>query len=150
MAVDFAFKRSPKYQVACIQWKGPWNERHIRSKFDALVAWAKKNHVRVGHWIFREPGSRTWEVCVEIKGKAAPARGIRLKTFPAATVARVQFDPEKISPRVVYHGLNDWLRWRRREGEIKSVRSTREVYRGDPWRNPSAWRATEVQFVVTK
>lgn len=150
MTVDFELKRSPKYQVACIRWKGPWNEHQIRAKFDLLVSWAKKNHLWAGHWIFREPGTRIWEVCVEIKGHAPVERGIRLRTFPATTVARVRFDPEQVAPRLVYHGLSDWVKWRRRDGEIKAVRSTREIYPGDPWRTPSAWKATEVQFVVSK
>ncbi|MFZ1024564.1 MAG: GyrI-like domain-containing protein [Thermoplasmata archaeon] len=150
MTVDFAFKRSPKYQVATLRWKGPWNEKQIRAKFDTLVSWAKRNHLRVGHWIFREPGNRTWEVCIEIKRRATPTRGIRLKTLAAATVARVVFDPDQVSPRVVYHGLNDWTRARRRDKEIKGVTSAREIYPGDPWRSPAAWKATEIQFVVRK
>ncbi|MFZ0698615.1 MAG: hypothetical protein WAN74_00220 [Thermoplasmata archaeon] len=58
------------------------------------------------------------------------------------------FDPEEIAPRVVYHGLVDWLRSRRKEGKVGPVLATREVYTGDPWTDEKAWARTEVQFVV--
>ncbi|HKS59398.1 MAG TPA: GyrI-like domain-containing protein [Thermoplasmata archaeon] len=150
MTVDFEFKRAPAFRVGSIRWKGPWNEKKIRARFGQLMKWAAVQKVRTGKWIFREPAEREWEVCLELKGKARSGKGVRVKTLRAATVGRVRFDPEAVSPRVVYHGLSDWLRWRRKEGEIKSVVSTREVYDGDPWKNSKVWQNTEVQFVVRK
>jgi DNA gyrase inhibitor GyrI len=150
MTVDFSFRRVPAYRVASMTWKGPWSEAKIRKNFNRVAAWAKANRLRTGRWIFREPGERTWEVAVEIHGRARPGAGVRLKTYPAATVASVTFDPDVVSPRVVYHGITDWLRWRKREKEIRSVGSYREVYDADPWRSPAAWARTNVQVVVRR
>lgn len=148
MTVDFAFRRAPAYRVAYIAWKGPWSESKIRSNFARITAWARKNGVRTGKWIFREPGEATWEVGIEVRGKARSSGGVRLRTFPAARVASVTFDPEVVSPAVIYHGITDWLRWRRKEKKIRSVGSYREVYFDDPWANPKAWARTNVQVVV--
>jgi len=148
--VDFAFARAPAYRVAAVVWKGPWNERRIRAEFERIERWAKQHKLRTGLWIFREPAERTWEVAIEVKGAAPGAARIRRKTYRAGSVARVVFDPDVVSPRVVYHGLTDWLRWRKREKEIRSVVSYREVYRGNPWRDASVWARTEVQFVVRR
>jgi len=150
MTVDFAWGTSPSWRVAAIAWKGPWNEKKIRQQFERLERWARERGVRTGQWIFREPGTRSWEVAIELKGRARGSAGVRTKIYPAAKVARVVFDPEQVSPRLVYHGLSDWLRWQRKEKEIRAVVSSREVYRGNPWKDPKAWAHTEVQFVVRK
>jgi effector-binding domain-containing protein len=150
MTVEFAWAKSPRLRVAAIAWTGPWNEERIRSQFERVERWAKARRVRTGRWVFREPGERRWEVAIELKGRARGSEGVRTKTLPAATVARVVFDPELVSPRLVYHGLRDWLRWKRKEKEIRSVVSTREIYSGNPWTDRKAWSRTEVQFVVRK
>ncbi len=148
MTVDFAWGKSPALRVAAIAWSGPWNEKKIRAQFEVIQRWARERHLRTGRWIFREPGDRRWEVAIELKGRARGAGPIRLRTLPAARFARVVFDPEELSPRVVYHGLSDYLRSRRREREIRGVISSREVYSGNPWTDPKAWARTEVQFLV--
>lgn len=148
MTVDFAFKRAPSYRVASIRWSGPWSDARIHAQFARVAKWAAKQHLRTGKWIFLEPGTRLWEVAIEVKGEARSSGGIRIRTFPAARVASVVLDPAVVSPRVVYHGLNDWLRWRRKDHEIRSVGVSREVYDGDPWRDPKAWSRIDVQFVV--
>lgn len=149
MVVDFAFKRTPAYRVAYIAWTGPWNEKRIRAEFTRIVGWAKARGYRTGHWFFREPGTRRWEVAIEVRGAKVRAQApVRLKTFPATRVASVVFDPETVSPALVYHGLMDWLRWRRKDRKIRSVGSTREVYNGNPWTDPKAWSKTDVQFLV--
>jgi DNA gyrase inhibitor GyrI len=150
MVVDFKLKRAPSYRVVCLQRKGPWKEGNLRAEFRTLQAWAKKNRLKTGRWIFYELGSSTWEACLEIRGTATPEGRLQLKTIPAATVASVVFDPELVSPRVVYHGLIDWLRWRRKERAIKRVRESREVYDGNPWTNRRAWARADVQFIVEK
>lgn len=150
MTVDFALRKAPEYRVASIRWSGPWSESRIRSRFGEIVRWAAERRLRTGRWIFREPGERRWEVCVEVRGRARSSGRIRVKTLPASLVASVVFDPEAVSPRVVYHGLSDWVRWRRRDKTIRSASGSREVYRGDPWRDPKAWAHTEVQFLVRK
>ncbi len=148
MTVDFAWGKSPALRVAAIAWSGPWNEKKIRAQFEVIQRWARERHLRTGRWIFREPGDRRWEVAIELKGRARGAGPIRLRTLPAARFARVVFDPEELSPRVVYHGLSDYLRSCRREREIRGVISSREVYSGNPWTDPKAWARTEVQFLV--
>jgi len=148
--VDFAYARSPAIRVASIAWSGPWNEKKIRAQFEKIDAWARRVRVRTGRWIFREPGDRRWEAAIELRGAARPSGAIRRKTLAAATVARVRFDPDAVSPRVVYHGLNDWLRWQKKEKKVRSVGASREVYEGNPWKDPKVWARTEVQYVVRK
>lgn len=150
MVVDFKIKHTPSYRVATLSWKGPWNERRIRAQFDRIAKWARASGLRTGKWIFREPGSRAWEVAIEVRGPARSEGPIRVRTVPAATVASVVFDPAVVSPAVVYHGVTDWLRWRKRDKTIRSVGIYREVYDGDPWRQPKAWAHTDVQIVVHK
>jgi DNA gyrase inhibitor GyrI len=148
MVVDFAFKRTPKYRVAYLAWKGPWKDATIRRNFEKVAQWAKARGYSPGLWIFREPGSRRWETGVVVSGKAKSDGKIRIRTLPAARVASVEFDPEVISPAVVYHGLTDWLRWRKKDHKIRRVVSYREVYRGNPWKDKAAYAHTNVQFVV--
>ena len=148
MTVDFELKRERAYKVAAITRVGPWKEENLRSEFRELTRWAKKEGVRTGKWIFRHSDDNRWEACLEIKGKAKAVGRIRLKTLPAVRVARVVFDPDEIADRVIYHGLSDWTRWRRKCGEIKGVQGSREVYSGDPWTDRQAWKHCDVQFVV--
>ena len=150
MVVEFKIKRSPSYRVATLSWKGPWNERKIRAQFARVEKWARARGLRTGRWIFREPGTRAWEVGIEIRGSAGSEGGVRVRTFPACSVASVVFDPDVVSPAVVYHGVTDWLRWRKRDRTIRSVGAYRELYDRDPWRDPKAWARTEVQVVVRK
>lgn len=150
MTVDFVMKKSPGLRIGAIRWTGPYSEREIRRRFEEVAAWARTQRLRTGRWVFREPGARTWETGIEFRGTAHPAGKVKLRTLRAATVASVVFDPEVVSPRVVYHGLSDWLRWRRKEKEIRSVVSTRELYDGNPWKDARAWSRTEVQFIVRK
>jgi len=150
MVVDFVLKRAPRFRVAAIRWKGPYSEREIQRRFEQIEAWAKARGLRTGRWIFREPGSRVWDTAIEVRGKARSQGRVKLRTLPAGTVASVRFDPNVVSPRVIYHGLSDWLRWRRKEKAIRTVVSYREVYEGNPWKDQHAWSRTEVQFVVRK
>ncbi len=150
MTVDFGFARSPRLTVASVRWTGPWSEKRIRAEFERVERWARSHRLRTGRWVFREPADREWEAGIELRGPASGSEGIRVRTIPAATVARVVFDPEQVSPRVIYHGLSDWLRWRRRDKTIRSVGASREVYSGNPWTDRAAWAHTEVQFVVRK
>ena len=148
MTVDFVLKKVPKVRVASIRWTGPYNERKIRERFHEVDRWVRARGLTPGRWLFREPGSRTWETGIEVRGPVRSEGKVRVRTLPASTVASVVFDPDLVSPRVVYHGLSDWLRWQRKEKKVKSVLSTREVYEGDPWTDKRAWSRTEVQFVV--
>ena len=149
MTVEFEFKKSPAYRVAYVSWKGPWSDAKIHAQFRKVEKWAKDHGYPTGRWIFREPGERTWETGIEVRGASVHSHPpIRLKTLAAGRVARVVFDPKVVSPEVVYHGLNDWLRWRKKDGKIRSVVSYREVYLGDPWADPKALAKTEVQLVV--
>jgi len=150
MAVDFVLKKSPSFRVAVVRWTGPYSEPRIQKRFEALEKWARARGLRTGHWIFREPGDRTWEVSIEVRGRAHSEGAVKVRTFPAATVASVRYDPNLVEPRVIYHGLSDWLRWRKKDHAIRSVVSYREVYEGNPWRDQRAWSRAEVQFVVRK
>jgi len=150
MTVDFSYKRAPSYRVATVSRTGKWDEKKLRGQFRTLAQWAKKNHLRTGRWIFLEPNMKTFIAAIEVKGKATAQGRIRLRTIPASRVASVTFNPDDISPRIIYHGLMDWLRWQKKYKEIKKVGDSREVYTGDPWSGPKVWAHTEVQFVVKK
>jgi len=150
MSVDFVIKKAPAYRVASIRWKGPWSDAAVRRKFGEVLGWARRQHLTTGKWIFREPAERSFEVAVEVRGPAKSDRKVRIRTFPAGSVASVVFDPKVIEPRVVYHGLSDWLRWQRKEGTLRSVGDYREVYSGDPWTDAKAYARTEVQYTVRK
>ena len=150
MVVDFELRKAPSYRVAAIVRVGPWKEDNLRSEFRELTAWAKQQRVPTGRWIFYHKGDHRWEACLEIKGRAEATGRIRLKTLPATYVARCIFDPDAIADRVIYHGLSDWTRWRRRYKEIRSVGGSREIYSADPWSDARAWANCEVQFLVRK
>jgi hypothetical protein len=150
MTVDFEIRKSPGWKAFSVRWKGPWNERKIRAQFEKVAAWAKAHRLRTGRWVFVEPSDRTWEVAIEVKGSAKPSGGIRRRTFRPASVATVEFDPDAVSPRVIYHGISDWLRWQRKDKTIRGVGQYREVYSDNPWTNKAAWAHTKVQVVVRK
>lgn len=150
MTIDFEFKKSPGYRVASLAWKGPWSDASVRAHFEKVRKWASARKLRMGKWIFREPNERSFEVSIEVAGPCRSEGGIRIKRFRPATVARVVFDPEVVAPRVIYHGLSDFLRWRKKEREIRSVGDYREVYQGDPWKDRRAFAHTEVHIVVRK
>lgn len=150
MTVDFVLKKAPSYRIAHLRWTGPWSDRELRKRFELVEKWAKEHGLRTGRWIFREPGERVWDVGIEVRGKARSQGRVRIQTLPAATVASILFDPEVVSPRVVYHGVTDWLRWQRKEKAIRSAGAYRELYEGNPWRVKRAWSRTEIQVVVRK
>lgn len=150
MVVEFALRRTPSYRVASIVRVGPWKEENLKTEFTELTRWAQRQRVRTGDWIFVDRGDDRWEACLEITGKAVPEGRIRLKTLPSSWAACVTFDPDTVSSRIVYHGLNNWTRVRRGEGAIRSLGPVREVYAGSPWSDRSAWAHCRVEFLVRK
>jgi effector-binding domain-containing protein len=148
MTIDFSFGKAPAYRVATIAWKGNWSEAKVRGSFAKIEKWAKSNRVRTGKWFFREPNMHSFEAAIEVRGKVRGGDGIRVRTYPASRVATITFDPDVVSPAVIYHGITDWLRWRRKEKKIRSAGDYREVYTDDPWKNPRAWSQTTVQVLV--
>ena len=151
MTVDFGFKKAKAFTAATVSWRGAWSDRRTRSEFEGLAGWLAKRKVPMGRWIFLESNdAKTFVVGIEVRGRVRGEGGVRLRKFPASTVASITFDPDEISPRVVYHGITDWLRWRKKQHEINSVGTYREMYAGNPWTNAKAWSAAEVQVVVKK
>lgn len=150
MVVDFELKKVKAATVLSVRWKGSWSDARIRREFEGIAKWAKAHRLRTGQWFFREPGERRWEVAIEVFGKSRGEGRIHRRRWEASWVAQVRFDPDQVSPRVVYHGLSDWLRWRRKDKTIKRAGVYREVYPGNPWSSPAAWRGTAVQVVVRK
>jgi effector-binding domain-containing protein len=150
MTVDFALKRAPKLRIANVRWKGPWNDRVIQQHFETVEKWARSRGLKTGRWVFREPDARTWDAGIEVRGRAKSDWRVKLRTLPAASVASVEFDPDVVSPRVIYHGVTDWLRSQRKEKVIRSAGAYREIYNGNPWRDKRAWSKTEIQVVVRK
>ena len=153
MVVDFALKRAPKYRVASVRFTVPYKESRIRSEWAGLARWAKSKDLRTGKWFFSEEGDGPryrFEVAIEVRGPAKSDGKVRIKTLPASPIASVTFDPDVVAARVVYHGLGDWLRWRKKDRTIRRARSWREVYDGNPWTDPRAWSRAEIQVLVTK
>jgi DNA gyrase inhibitor GyrI len=158
MVVDIELKSTPSYNVASIMRIGPYSGSNMmRAEFNQLVRWAKKKNIQTGKWLFYEldgpdkpDNKRRWEACLEIKGKARSQGKIKIKKLPPQRVARVVFNPDEVSARLVYHGLEDWLRWRKKYGELKEAGPSREVYTGNPWTDARAWAQTEVQVPVRK
>ena len=153
IVVDFALKRVPKYRVASVRFVGPYKESRIRGEWQDLARWAKAKGLRTGKWFFSEEsvGRRyRFEVAIEVRGPAKSEGRVRIRTLPASAAASVTFNPDVVSARVVYHGLADWLRWRKKDKTIRRVRSYREGYDGNPWTNATAWSHTEVQVRVTR
>lgn len=160
MVVDFEMRKAPEYRLATRTLRGPWpGDRVLRSEFEKVSDWAKEKGIKTGKWFFREfdaddkqPSKRRWEVGVEVRsrGPVRGGKGISMTTLPSVTVAAVTFNPDQISPRVVYHGLTDWLRWREKAGEYKVAGPYREVYLGNPWSSKRAWAHTQVQVPVKR
>jgi DNA gyrase inhibitor GyrI len=160
--VDIVVKRDQPHSVIVKGKVGPYTgDNNLRPEFRQLVRWAKKNKVKTGKWLFIEldgpetPSSRRrWEACLEVAPTVAkkilPHEGISFKKIPAQLVASVTFDPEKFAGRLVYHGLECWLEWRTKFGELKEAGPTREIYLGDPWTSAKAWSNTEVQVPVSR
>src|SRR5208283_2044013 len=155
---DIVVKRTPSYQVACLAKIGAEGRDPLRREFYELTSWAKKQKIKTGMWIFcfyeggssrrRDPSKYRFEACLEIKGKAKPEGKIKVKTLPGLTVASVKFNPDHVSPRLVYNGEYGWLR--ENEDYKESASYSREVYFGNPLTNPCAWARTEVQVPVKK
>jgi DNA gyrase inhibitor GyrI len=153
MVVDFVIKRAPKYRVASVRFTGPYKERRIRSEWASLARWTESKGLRTGKWFFSEEGSGPryrFEVAIEVRGHTKSDGKVRIKTLPASPIASVTFDPNVVSPNVVYHGLDDWLRWLKKNKKIRRARNWREVYDGNPWTNPRAWSRAEIQALVTR
>lgn len=155
MAVDIVVKAAPAMVLATRTLKGKWpGDRALQSEFEKVEAWAKSKKRRTGPWVFREFGMNgpeaemRWEVGIAVSGAARGGGGVSMKRLPATKVASVTFDPDAVSPRLVYHGLMGWLHAMKKEGKHRPNGPYREVYPGNPWRKPSAWSRTQVQVPI--
>jgi hypothetical protein len=146
--IAFELAKSPSMRLASLAWDGAWSESRIHGQFRKLASWARQHRLKTGRWVMEEGGTTDFVVGIEVRGSAPLPNGARWRTLPATRVGRVIYDPDVVSPEVIYHGLSNWLRWRRKEGTIGGIGHYREVYRGDPWTNASAWSHTETQLVV--
>ena len=160
MVVDIELKREKSYNVISTQYVGAYTgENMLRKEFNLLVKWAKKNHVKLGKWFFTEidgpdtvEDKRRWEASIEVKGKltAQLPEEIVQKKISAQLVASVVFDPDEFSSRLVYHGLECWLDWRKKYHELEEDGPTREVYVDNPWTSKKAWSNLDVQVPVKR
>jgi DNA gyrase inhibitor GyrI len=158
LVVDIRVKKEPSCTVAYLTYVGPYTgDEMLRPEFEELVKWAKKRKLKTGRWFFYEldgpetPGKkRRWEACVEINHKVRTGGKFAVKKLPAQTVAFVRFNPDEVSARLVYHGLQGWLEWRKKDGTLEEAGEWREVYPDSPWTNEKAWARTEVQAAVNK
>jgi DNA gyrase inhibitor GyrI len=160
MTVDIIIKKEPSYRVISKSYVGPYTGGDmLKEEFREVSGWAKRNGMKPGKWFFYEledpntpEGSRRWEACIEVRGrpKAKLPSDLQLKELPAQLVASVVFDPEQVSTRLVYHGLEGWLQWRTKFEEYEEAGPTREVYLGDPWTDKRAWANVDVQVPIRK
>ena len=160
MTVDFEMRKAPQYRVATRTVTGGWpGDKALRAEFGELQSWAKEKGLRTGKWFFREFGDDEtpnaewrWEIGVEIRGArlVRGEKGIVIKTLQSSPVATVTFNPDIVSPRVIYHGLADWLRHHEKAGEYKEAGAYREVYLANPWTNKRAWAHTQIQVPVKR
>ncbi|MDG7015758.1 MAG: GyrI-like domain-containing protein [Nitrososphaerota archaeon] len=160
MTVEFVVSNGSAYRVATKTTVGDWpGDRKLRSEFESIASWARKSGLQTGDWFFRELDdwdtpvkNRRWEAGVEVRARK-PLRGekgISIKTFPRTKVVSVTFDPGKVSPELVYFGLEGWLWWQRKSKKYRRNGPTREVYRGNPWKSKSAWSHTQVQVPIKR
>ncbi len=154
MLVDFKLKRAPPYKVAWLAEEKAYSDRAIRASFSRVAQWAASKGYSTGKWLFieqyEEGGTLRWNACIEVKCNAKGEGGIGVKTIKSSDVVSVSFNPDEVSSRLVYHGINDWVRWRKKEGTISRSGRFREVYPGDPWKDASAWSNVEVQLTIEK
>ena len=153
VAVDFAIKKTPRYRVVSVRFVGPFNEKRIRTEWERLAKWAKMKRLSTGKWFFSEEDAGKayrFDLSIEVRGRVKGEGKVRVRTFPASPIATVTFDPDVVAARVIYHGLSDWLRWRKKDKTIKRTRTWREVYSGNPWTDRKAWSHTEIQVMVSK
>jgi effector-binding domain-containing protein len=151
--VDFKLKVAPSYKVAYIMRIGPYSGSNMwRAEFNQLVKWAKRRKLRTGRWIVyfidewgKRPESKRRSVaCLEIKDKAEPEGKIKVMKLPKQRIVSVIFNPDQISSRVIYHGIEGWLQYR----PFKESGPSREVYTGSPWTDRRAWANAEVQVPI--
>ena len=157
MVVDFVIRKAPGYRLATRTMKGTWpGDKALRLEFEKVHEWAKAKGLRTGKWVFREfgdydkPSSMRYEVGIELRTRS-PVRGgkgMSVKTISSGTVASVTFDPDVVSPRIIYHGLSDFLRWNKKEGKYSEAGPYMEVYQGNPWTSKRAWSHTQVAAPV--
>ncbi len=154
MKVDFRIKRSAPFRAACMTEEKPYSDRAIRSSFAKVAEWAARRKLKTGRWLFvehwEEGGRVKWDACIEVKGRAKGSGGVAVKNLRAADVVSVTFNPDEVSPRIVYHAISDWVRWRRKDGTISRTGRFREVYPGDPWKEAAAWQNMEVQLMISR
>jgi len=155
MFVDFKLKIAPSYDVVYVMRYGPWSGPNMwRAEFKQLVAWTKKRKVRTGKWIMyfidewgKKPDSKRRSIAaLEVKGKVKPEGKVKVMRLPRQKVVSVTFNPDAISSRVIYHGIEGWLQYR----PFKEAGPSRELYDGSPWKNPRAWANAEVQVPLKR
>ncbi len=146
--VDVEVRRAPAVRTIRAEGKGPGNERRIRTEFERLARWASSRKLRTGRWFFIEPAERRWGVAIEVRGPVRGEAAVRVRNLPASRVASVRYDPDLASPRVIYHGLTDGLRWRKKDGSIRRAGVDREVYEEHPWTRAKARSRSEIQVLV--
>jgi effector-binding domain-containing protein len=155
MAVDIKVKNTPAYNVASIEKTGGMGSEPLRSEFRELEKWAKKSKVKAGKYfcyfyeVGRTPDKYRFEACLEIRGNPEPEGKIKIKELPKLKVASVSFNPEKISPRLVYNGVYGWLK-ENDEGYKEAGPFSREIYPGNPWTSSWAWTRAEIQVPAEK
>jgi DNA gyrase inhibitor GyrI len=158
LVVDLRTKNEPSSTVVCLTYVGPYTgDDMMRPEFEELVKWAKKRKLRTGRWFFYEidgpetpEKKRRWEACIEVNRKVRTGGKFSIKKLPAQTVVYVRFNPDDVSPRLVYHGIGGWLEWIKNEGKYEDAGSWREVYTDNPWTNAKAWARMEVQAGINK
>jgi hypothetical protein len=148
MVPRFSFRSVPGFKVISVRWRGPHDDKRIRSEFERLAQWARTRDLRTGRWIFQEPGRRRWEVSLEVKGRTKGSGPVRVRTVSPSRVLRVTFDPEKVDMDALWKAAVGRIRHLRQRGTVGRAGVYREVYRGNPWTSPRAWARTNAQIIL--
>lgn len=161
MVVDFEISKCKGYRiVSAVRVGGYSGDNMMKPYFAKIKKWIAQNRLQSGVWMFRgldedevPDKERRFEASIEIKGRKPSVslpKGLVINEIPATPIARVKFDPTIVADRVIYHGLESWLEWRKRYGEYETIGPSREVYSGDPWASGKAWKSLEIQVPLKK
>ena len=155
MMVDFKVKTASGYNVAYLIHVGDYSGQNMwRSEFSQLERWAKTRRLATGKrimyfidkWGEKPKNKRRSVAALEIRGKAEPEGKIQIMKLPRQKVVSISFDPNKVSSDLVYHGLESWLE----SCAYKQTARSRELYRGNPWKNARAYADCEVQVPIKR
>ncbi len=83
-----------------------------------------------------------------MKGRPRGDARVHVRYLPRARVLRGFFNPEEADLTQLWGAVQSRLARLRSTGRIGRSGVYREIYRGNPWKDPGAWQRVEAQIVV--